>query len=749
MSFLDLLRDAASVGADTSHAPLLLDPQNEADGATLETLLGSNEVRVIDSLPSQLDELVRGRSPRQDLPNLEVEGRIRELLAGTAMESFGAWVYYPWVKRLVHVLPRDLHRELRLDRNRYKISVPEQERLLGLRIGVAGLSVGRSIVTTLVREGVGGHIRLADFDTMSLSNLNRVEGSLADIGLNKAILAARQVAELDPYIEVQLYTAGVTLDTLDAFTGGLDVLVDECDDLSMKVLLRERARAARLPVVMATSDRGMLDIERFDLEPERALFHGLLDGIGYEKLAGLPTKEKVPHVLRVLDAGRLQARMAASLVEVKETISTWPQLASGVVLGGAMVTSAIRRIALDELRCSGRFEVDLEELLVKENALEVRVEPLPSLDGALGGALPRGPERPAAGIGPSASRDELRFIVACATLAPSGGNAQPWRFEAGPRGVRCFLDPRPSFLDFELRASALAAGAALENAVIAARALGFQPNVTIEGGADHVWDLALERTGASGPDDGRELDLVRSRSSNRTTKESGPLADEKLRAIADAAGSLVVRFVTGTEPLARFADTIADADRLQFLSAKTHAEIFAEIRWTPEEARAKRDGLDVASLELDASDLAVLDVLRSRPAMLALRDLGLGRALGNPARTAFRRSGAAAVIASAASDRSSLVVAGRDLERMWLAATANEVAVHPWGSPFLFQRLKDARETFDAWEQSVLDDVSRSFSEQLGLEPGVTPLLVLRLSNAGSPKAVSLRRDLDAVLRFV
>jgi hypothetical protein len=76
--------------------------------------------------------------------------------------------------RLVHVLPEPLHRELRLDRNRYAITTDEQERLTGLCVAVAGLSVGRAVVSTMAHEGVGGELRLADFDVLELSNLNRV-----------------------------------------------------------------------------------------------------------------------------------------------------------------------------------------------------------------------------------------------------------------------------------------------------------------------------------------------------------------------------------------------------------------------------------------------------------------------------------------------------------------------------------------------------------------------------------------------
>ena len=42
------------------------------------------------------------------------------------------WVFYPWSRRLVDVLPEPLHRELRFDRNRYAITADEQERLTAL-----------------------------------------------------------------------------------------------------------------------------------------------------------------------------------------------------------------------------------------------------------------------------------------------------------------------------------------------------------------------------------------------------------------------------------------------------------------------------------------------------------------------------------------------------------------------------------------------------------------------------------------
>jgi tRNA A37 threonylcarbamoyladenosine dehydratase len=485
-----VLRRAAE--RDTEPAPdaRILDPADPVDRAALLEL--ASHVRVVDTVAAQLDELVRSRVPDRPLAADDVRARVGALLADTPPELFGTWVHQPWADRVVHVLPAALHRELRLDRNRYKITEAEQERLLGLTIAVAGLSVGRSVAGTLVREGVGGELRLADFDTLGLSNLNRVPGGVADLGVNKAVLAAREIVELDPYVRVVTHTDGVRPETVDAFLAGADLVLDECDDLEVKLLLRERARAAGVPVVMVTSERGMLDVERFDTEPHREPFHGLLAGVRAADLRGLSTREKVPYVLRIVDAARLGPRGAASLVEVRSSLSTWPQLASDVVLGGAMATNAVRRIALGELAESGRYEVDLDALVADGRALPLqRPTPPPR---ALTPDLPALPP-PGDGLRPSDA--ELRFVAACATLAPSGGNAQPWRFTAADGCLAADLDPARtgSMLDFRGRASLLALGAAREAAVIGATAAGFTAD-PVDGA---VWRLRLRRTHPADP----------------------------------------------------------------------------------------------------------------------------------------------------------------------------------------------------------------------------------------------------------
>ncbi|RSS57874.1 hypothetical protein EF918_33855, partial [Streptomyces sp. WAC06614] len=323
-----------------------------------------------DTLAGQLAELLATRRPAWRPDAAATAEAVERHLGGRPSSEYGTWAWYPWSRRLVHLLPEPEFRALRRSRNHYKITPAEQDRLTGRTIAVAGLSVGAASAYTLAQEGVGTRFRLADFDRLDLSNLNRLRATVADIGLPKVVIAARQMYEIDPYLDIRIWPEGLIEDNVDAFLTGdggpedrADLFVEECDDLYIKVFARERARAHRIPVLMETNERGMLDVERFDLEPGRPVLHGLLDGVHAADLKGLPVRDKVPHVLRILGPENLSDRMVPSLMEVGHTLSSWPQLASGVALGAALVTDTARRVLLGGFTASGRFFVDPADLI--------------------------------------------------------------------------------------------------------------------------------------------------------------------------------------------------------------------------------------------------------------------------------------------------------------------------------------------------------------------------------------------------
>ena len=366
-------RRLTAIGPSDPHRwkPLLFQPAKHDDRVALAALLNTGAVReVADTIEVQLEELIRARDPGRVLDAEALAAARRDQLEGGQPWAYGTWAWYPWSGRLVHVLPREEFRLVRTDRNRGKIDRPEQRRLLDKRIGVIGLSVGNSAALTLAQEGVAGAFKLADFDTLSVSNLNRLRAGLHQIGVNKAVLAARQMFEIDPYLDIEIFPGGLTEETVkEFFLGGhgpIDLLVEECDTPWVKLAAREAARDLGVPVVMDANDRGLLDVERFDREPHRPLLHGLLGALTPEDCLDLTSAERVDLILAMVDGDRISPALAASIPKIGRTLSSWPQLASGVALGGALVTEAARRILLGGPCASGRFYIDLEELIAPD-----------------------------------------------------------------------------------------------------------------------------------------------------------------------------------------------------------------------------------------------------------------------------------------------------------------------------------------------------------------------------------------------
>ncbi|UYQ93346.1 Rv1355c family protein [Chitinophaga horti] len=334
--------------------------------ALIQLLEQQEDIQVFDELDIQLRELMKIQHPTRKLTTEEITELAAARLGNTPAEEYGVWVYFPWARRVVHIVDEQEFIELRTARNMQKITREERDQLATRKLGIIGLSVGQSIALTLVMERLCGELRLADFDALELSNMNRIRTGIYNLNVPKVVIAAREIAELDPFIKVKCYADGATDDNLSDFLTGdgkLDLLIEECDGIDIKIISRIKAKALQIPVVMEMNDRGMLDIERYDLQPDYPMMHGLIPDIDINTLKNLTNEEKVPILGPMVDMHNMSPRMKQSLAEIGKSITTWPQLASSVVLGGAMVADTVRRILLGQLTASGRYYVDFEQII--------------------------------------------------------------------------------------------------------------------------------------------------------------------------------------------------------------------------------------------------------------------------------------------------------------------------------------------------------------------------------------------------
>ena len=349
--------------------PKIFDLTNENERLAVEKMILSNSpLNVHNELDSQIYEFVKLSNPELVNNELELKNKFNAFLASTNIEQYGHWVFYPWNNNLIRTLPEKEFIQVRTIRNKYKITHDEQETLRSKCVGIVGLSVGQSVSLAIAMERIAGSIRIADFDHLELGNMNRIRTGLHNIGISKTVIVAREIAEIDPFINVECYHEGVSAENIDSFFENkgrsLDLLIDECDSIDVKIALREKSRKVKIPVLMDTSDRGMLDIERYDLKPEMDLFHGLVTADDLERLKFAKTSdERVDIVSKIINIETMSEGLRNSMKQIGKTLTTWPQLGADVMLGGAITAMMTRKILLNKSIVSGRFFMDLDKII--------------------------------------------------------------------------------------------------------------------------------------------------------------------------------------------------------------------------------------------------------------------------------------------------------------------------------------------------------------------------------------------------
>lgn len=328
--------------------PHLLKGMDDADWELIQLLSDDPEIILCDEIERQLGELIELRSPSTEFSDKMLIDAIASHV-DEYLTRYGTWVYYPWLRKLIRLLPEDEFVECRINRNKYKITDDEQRELSTKRVGVVGLSVGQSVSITMSMERSFGELRIADFDSLELTNLNRIRTGVQNLGLPKTTIVAREIAEIDPFLKVTIFKEGLTEDNIDDFLlegGQLDVLVDECDGLYMKYLLRVKSRELGIPVIMDTSDNGLVDIERYDLDKSYPLLHGKLEDVEPNSLG----------IFHFFDRSELSNGLVDSLDLIGTKLKTWPQLFGEIITGAGILAKVSKDILLNRRKVnSGRF----------------------------------------------------------------------------------------------------------------------------------------------------------------------------------------------------------------------------------------------------------------------------------------------------------------------------------------------------------------------------------------------------------
>jgi len=375
--FLQAARKKMKAFDSRSEAPLIVDMSRKDAEKQLQELIGSKTIaNIIDNYDEQYAELQLSLDAflyraNETIQINSIKEKLKEHYGSHKSWQLGAWVYYPWRQELVHVLAEGDFTRLRTIRNRDLITASEQKTLYDFPVACVGMSVGSAGALSLVLSGTSRQLKIADGAVISGSNLNRILAGVSDVGTDKSLSVARKAYEMNPYMQIKRFpkiTAGSIGDFFES-PWPIKAVIDEIDDLEIKIRLRLEAKKRGLPVIMATElgDSVMLDVERFDLEPGRQLFHGLVPDI--EKILDrqdMNHREWQKHAASIIQTKNMPVILQKSLLKIGSSIVTHPQLGSTVLMTGGVTTYAVKRIALGQALPSGRTNISLDKLLVPE-----------------------------------------------------------------------------------------------------------------------------------------------------------------------------------------------------------------------------------------------------------------------------------------------------------------------------------------------------------------------------------------------
>ena len=762
----DIINQHFTKADQSSWEPIFFDPKNQKDLALLQkTLTEEQSVEIHDEINNQLGELVKTLHPTRKLKGKDLQEAIDKHVGQTPLMLYGMWVYYPWSKRLVHILGKDEYIRARTSRNMYKITPEEQEKLSHKKIGVVGLSVGQSVSLTLAMERICGEIRLTDFDILELSNLNRIRTGIHTLGLKKVYAVAREIAEIDPYIKVVCYPNGLNDENMDSFfteNGKLDLLIEESDGLDIKILSRHKARALGIPVLMEASDRCMVDVERFDLEPKRPILHGLIDHLEPKKLKSLKTnEEKIPYMLDILGIETCSNRLKASMLEIEQTITTWPQLASAVIMGGGITADVSRRILLGQFNDSGRYHVDIEDLIADKKDLErekseVLITNHESTDFFSKGISAI--DKTLVSTGENIPNEHLKSIVEAACMAPSGGNAQPWRWYA-KGGALYLINPfntDRNILGFGNRANYVAQGASVENLRWKAASLGYDVDVDFKPGEindPHVVARIKFTPNKEAASNDSLAEAIGLRLTNRANDKRIPIDENDLTSIREVVGDYgsSITFFSEQEELERLENVLGEMERIRILEKIGHQDFVNEIRWSDKEAQNKKDGIELGSIDLSISERAGLFVAKDPEVVGLLREWNLGGAFSKLTRKTVESASVIGVLRMDDWSEKSFFYGGQILERIWLKANQKGLSFQPTAAS-VFMRFRYAAGDaggFSNKSQQLIENVLPAYNNAFKKgDYHRRDIFVFRLNIADRETQRSIRKPLDEVFKI-
>lgn len=145
-----------------------------------------------------------------------------------------------------------------------------QQKFENAYVAICGLGgLGSHIGVFLARAGIG-HLHLIDYDRVDLSNINRQQYELSQIGKLKTEALAENLKKINPYCYVSYDSVSITAENVKDLLQQEDIICEAFDKAEEKAMIAQKIREI-YPQKVLISGSGMAGIHSSNLIKSRKI----------------------------------------------------------------------------------------------------------------------------------------------------------------------------------------------------------------------------------------------------------------------------------------------------------------------------------------------------------------------------------------------------------------------------------------------------------------------------------------------
>lgn len=331
-------------------------------------------------------------------------------------------------------------------------------------------------------------------------------------------------------------------------------------------------------------------------------------------------------------------------------------------------------------------------------------------------------------------RDVIQTILESAVSAPSGDNAQPWRFRVRGNIIDIINVPEKdtSIYNHDQASNQMAIGALAENVRLLALAAGYSPAVAL---APENADGSLVRiTLRPGSPDISLGSCVTKRCSNRRPYRERPIEEPVQNALFQDIRDARIACVTDKRSIKAIARAVSLNERVVLENEALHRHLFEHVTWNKTDDD-RRHGFYIDTFEFNPVQRFAFRVFSSWRIMRMANVCGAARAIAADTAKSYARSALYGAVLQSDDSPQNRLSAGMAVERIWVRATAKGLAMQMTaGIPFLYR----AREKLDSKHREAVERAYATLREVFSAHDQ-TILCVFRIGYAEEPSGKTTR----------